>query len=171
MNKNIPNKLDLETEIISNHIEYRYNQEVLGDRAEVYRTNVMLKYPFPEIKGERFLSEAIVWNKIAYDYDTVYIGKDIYECEYLDGGLTSNSISTRVNNPKGAMLNYNLMMKKPFKMKLRIKYSILYNAFSNFAKVSFAERMKNENKIIIVLTKILGDVVYLKWKKYLKKGD
>lgn len=156
------------TPIISNHIEFRYNQGFLKDRVEVYRTDVMKKFPFPKFEGERFLSEAVVWNKIAYEYNTVYIDKDIYECEYLDGGLTSNSIKTRVNNPKGAMANYEIMMKQPFNTKLRIKYSILYNTFSKFAGVSFKERMK-ENKLLIVITKPLGDFVYYKWKKYLNK--
>ena len=113
------------------------------------------------------MSEAVVWNKIAYNYDTVYINKDIYECEYLEGGLTSNSIKTRVNNPKGAIANYEIMMKKPFKFSLRVKYSILYNAFSKFANISFKDRLRNDNKFLIILTKLLGDFVYLKWKKYL----
>lgn len=156
-----------ESVVISNHIQYRYNESVLGDRAEVYRTSIMKEYIFPEIKGERFLSEAVVWNKIAYEYDTVYIDKDIYECEYLEDGLTSNSVKLRVNNPKGAMLNYQIMMAKPFNLKLRIKYSILYNAFSKFAKVSFKERMQNGNKFLLTLTKPLGDFVYVRWKKYL----
>ena len=154
--------------VISNHIEFRYNQGFLKDRVEVYRTDVMKKFPFPKFEGERFLSEAVVWNKIAYDYKTVYIDKDIYECEYLEGGLTSNSIKTRVNNPKGAMANYEIMMKKPFNAKLRFKYSILYNTFSKFAGVPFKERMK-ENKCLMVITKPLGDFVYYKWKKYLNK--
>ena len=157
--------------VISNHIQYRYNENVLGDRAEVYRTSIMKEYNFPEIKDERFLSEAIVWNKIAYKYDTVYIDKDIYECEYLEDGLTSNSVRLRVNNPKGAMLNYQIMMQKPFNLKLRIKYSILYNTFSKFAKVSFKETLKNGNRFLLAVTKPIGDIVYLRWKKHLIKGD
>ena len=168
INVNIKQPQFPKNKLVSNHIEFRYNKNFIADRVEVYRTEIMKKYPFPEIKGERFMSETIVWNKIAYEYNTVYIDKDIYGCEYIEGGLTSNSIKTRVNSPKGAMLNYEIMMKKPFKLKLRVKYSILYNAFSNFAKVSYKERIKNGNGLLITLSKPFGDVIYLKWKKYLK---
>lgn len=167
MNKKIEIKEIPGGKIISNHIEFRYNKNYLNDRAEVYRTDVMKKYPFIEIEGEKFLSEAVVWNKIAYDYDTVYIDKDIYECEYLDGGLTSNSIKTRVNNPKGAIANYEIMMKRPFKFSLRVKYSILYNTFSKFASIPFKDRLKKGNKLLIIVTKLAGDIVYMRWKKYL----
>lgn len=168
-NLQIENKKVMPARIISSHIAFRYNDGFIKDRVEVYRTDVMKEYPFPQFENERFLSEAIVWNKIAYTYDTVYIDKDIYYCEYLPNGLTANSIKARVCNPKGAVANYAIMMKKPFKMSLRVKYSILYNAFSKFAKISFKEELKSGNMLLIVLTKIFGDIVYLKWKKYITK--
>lgn len=155
--------------IVSNHISFRYNSDFLQDRVEVYKTEIMKEYPFPVFEGERFLSETIVWNTIAYKYETVYIDKNIYNCEYLPNGLTANSIKARVNNPKGATANYAIMMKKPFKFSLRVKYSILYNTFSKFAKISFKEELKAKNTLLIVLTKPLGDIVYLKWKKYITK--
>lgn len=155
--------------IISDHISFRYNRGVEQDRVEVYRLDIMKKYPFPEYKDEKFLSEAVVWNTIAYTYNTVYINKDIYKCEYLPNGLTANSIKSRVNNPNGALANYAIMMNKPFKVSLRIKYSILYNAFLKFANKMISEETIKKNKILIILTKPLGDIVYLKWKKYLIK--
>lgn len=155
-----------ESPYFSNHIQCRYNEGYLADRAEVYKVNVLKKYKFPIFEDERFLSEAIVWNKIAYEYDTVYVDEYIYECEYQQDGLTANSQKTRVNNPIGAKENYRIMMKKPFKFPLRVKYSILYNTFSKFAGESLKERLDKENKILILLTKPLGDIAYLKWKKY-----
>ena len=151
---------------ISNHIEFRYNQEFYADRAEVYRTDVMQRFKFPVFEKERFLSETIVWNKIAMEYDMVYIDKEIYVCEYQNDGLTANSQKTRVNNPIGAMENYRIMMKKPFKFKLRIKYSILYNTFSKFANIPFLKSLDKENKLLLILTRPIGDIVYMKYKKY-----
>lgn len=151
---------------ISNHIECRYNQEFYADRAEVYRTDVMQRFKFPVFEKERFLSETIVWNKIAMEYDMVYIDKEIYVCEYQNDGLTANSQKTRVNNPIGAMENYRIMMKKPFKFKLRIKYSILYNTFSKFANIPFLKSLDKENKLLLILTRPIGDIVYMKYKKY-----
>lgn len=153
---------------ISNHIACRYNEGYYADRVEVYRVDVMRKFPFPVFEGERFLSEAIVWNQIAYEYDTVYIDKYIYICEYQLDGLTQSSQKTRIKSPIGSMENYRIMMKKPFRTKLRVKYAILYNTFANFAHVSFSNRLKDTSRFLVVITKPLGDFVYRKWrKKYL----
>lgn len=38
-----------------------------GDKAEVYKTAILKRYPFPEFEGETFLTENVVWDKIAND--------------------------------------------------------------------------------------------------------
>ena len=168
INADFNSKFMEETEVVSNHIEFRYNQKHPNDREEVYKTEILKKYPFPVIEGERFLSEAVVWNTIAYLYDTVYINKDIYIAEYLPGGLSSSSIISRVNNPKGCLLNYEIMMREPFKLFLRFKYSILYNTFCFFANINIKERLKKDNKPLLIVTLPFGFLVYMKWKKYQK---
>lgn len=121
-------------EIISDNISFRYNKGILGDMAEVYKTEILRKYPFPVYGNEKFLSEAIVWNKIALDYKTVYINTGIYIVEYLTNGLSSKSLELRYNNPYGACENAKLFLNKKFKMFIRIKNSILYTCFYSIAK-------------------------------------
>ena len=80
----------------------KYN--LLGDKAEVYFTDVLKKYPFPEIPGENFISEEIVWNAIARDgYYLRWFNEIIYICDYLDGGLTKDNTKDK-NNPQGRLL-------------------------------------------------------------------
>ena len=75
-----------------------------GDKAEVYFTEVLRKYPFPEIPGENFISEEIVWNAIAREgYYLRWFNEIIYICDYLDGGLTKDNSKDR-NNPQGRLL-------------------------------------------------------------------
>lgn len=75
---------------------------LLGDKAEVYKTDIWRKYPLPEFTGENFLLEEITLNKIALDglklrwFNTV-----IYYCEYLKDGLTRNMFEKKVANPLG----------------------------------------------------------------------
>ena len=65
----------------------KYN--LLGDKAEVYKTEILKKYPFPEFEGENFLSEHVVWDTIAKDgYKLRWFTQVIYKCEYLADGLT-----------------------------------------------------------------------------------
>ena len=85
-----------------NNERRKYN--LLGDKAEIYFTKVLKKYPFPEIPGENFISEEIVWNAIARDgYYLRWFNEIIYICDYLDGGLTKNNFKNQ-NNPQGRLL-------------------------------------------------------------------
>lgn len=69
----------------------RKRKKLIGDKAEIYRRDILLKYPFPEFEGEKFLGEAAVWNKIAGEgYLIRWFGEVICLCEYLNDGLTRN---------------------------------------------------------------------------------
>lgn len=79
-----------------NHLE--------GDKAEIYFTDVLRKYRFPEIPGENFISEEIVWNTIARDgYYLRWFNEIIYICEYLEDGLTKDNTKEQ-RNPQGCLL-------------------------------------------------------------------
>lgn len=75
-----------------------------GDKAEVYFLNILKQFQFPEIPGEKFISEEIVWNAIARDgYYIRWFNEIIYVCDYLDGGLTKDKNKDQ-SNPKGRLL-------------------------------------------------------------------
>lgn len=80
----------------------RKRYSIIGDKAEVFITSVLRKYPFPEFEGENFISEGIVWNKIASDgYKMRWFNYNIYKCDYLEDGLTNNLRNNYRKNPKG----------------------------------------------------------------------
>ena len=73
-----------------------------GDKAEVYKTELLRKYPFPEIEGENFMAEGIIWENIAADgYWIRWYNTPISICEYRSDGLTAAGISIYQNNPIG----------------------------------------------------------------------
>ncbi len=74
-----------------------------GDKAEVYKTEMMRKYPFPEFEGEKFLRENAVWDAIALDgYKLRWYNRVIYKCEYLADGLTRTiSLEKKAKNFQG----------------------------------------------------------------------
>ena len=157
------------TEIISNNIEFKYNRGCLGDMQEVYRKDVLKKYPFPVYEKERFLSEAIVWNKIALDYDTVYINEPICVCEYLEDGLSRNLLKIRINNPVGALENSKIFLNKKFKLSIRLKNGILYTGFSKLSNKKMKEIISySKYKFLILITYIPGIMfyLYLKTRKF-----
>lgn len=65
---------------------------LLGDKAEIYKTDIMRQYSFPEFEGENFIRESAVWDRIAKDgLKLRWYSEIIYICEYLEDGLTKNT--------------------------------------------------------------------------------
>lgn len=148
------------TEIISNYIDFRYNKNVYGDMAEVFKTSILKSFKFPTYNNEKFLSEAIIWIKIALKYDTVYINEGIYICDYLSDGLSKNFFKIVANNPIGASENANQFLIKEFKLSIKIKNAILYNGYCKKAKKNFKVSFKNSNNKILTTIFYPAGILY-----------
>lgn len=78
---------------------------LLGDHAEIYRTDLMRKNKFPEYDGEYFVTEAVCWDAIAADgYIIRWYDEPIYVYDYLPEGLTmqgANKLQGNIKNHKG----------------------------------------------------------------------
>lgn len=76
---------------------------LLGDKAEIYKTEILKQYPFPEFDGENFIRESAVWDHIAKDGLKIrWFNEIIYLCEYIEDGLTKNTnASTYAKNFRG----------------------------------------------------------------------
>ena len=109
-----------------NAIDIRLKHHVTGDMKEVFRTDVIREFPFPEIEGERFCPEQLVWFRIAQKYKLHYFNKPIYIAEYQEQGITANITRARVNSPIASMMCYQELNSYdvPFshKMKAAINY-------------------------------------------------
>jgi len=85
---------------VTNFERKRYG--LTGDKAEVYKTDILRKFPFPEYVGEKFITEAVVWDRIAADgYMLRWINKVFMVCNYLPDGLTAKGKQIFEDNPKG----------------------------------------------------------------------
>lgn len=109
-----------------------------GDKAEVYKTEVLMKHPFPIIEGENFLTENIVWDKIAYEgYKIRWYNQVIYLCEYREDGLTHQGRDIFIKNPIGWGLSikqdrmYGKVDFKTFFLKILDYYSWFYTKFTD----------------------------------------
>jgi len=107
-----------------------------GDRWGINRTEVLKSYLFPEITNERFISEGIVWNRMAHFYKARFINERLKAVEYTSDGLSASSINIRTNNPIGTRLYYSELseIKLPFLQK--IKALLNYVRFSIHGKIS-----------------------------------
>ncbi len=112
--------------IDSSPIEIVYNLGIDGDKAEVFRTDILKKYPFNVYPGEKFIPEARIWIKIGEEYKMRYIDEGIYYFEYLQDGYTYNFNRLLKNNPKGFRDYYKFMLSYPLPLKNKFKFLIRY---------------------------------------------
>lgn len=108
-------------ELICNVIDYQYRHHGVGDMAEAYRTSILKEFPFPDIEGERFCTESLIWNRIGCKYKVLFFNEGVYVCNYLADGLTAKMMRLRHQNPVYATTFYSeaLQLDMPFMDKLR----------------------------------------------------
>lgn len=113
----------------ANSIEMRYKYNIQGDMLEVFRTEVMREIPFPEIPGEKFVSEALVWNRIACKYRLRVFHEVVYYRDYLEGGLTDKIVKIRMTSPIAAMMTYAELNGYDIPFVSKVKAAINYWRF------------------------------------------
>lgn len=103
-----------------------------GERAYIFYTDIHRKYKYPEFEGEKFMTESVVWNRMAHDgYLVRYYNDIIWIFKYLDDGLTKAGNRLFLDNPRG----YSLWIKEKTKFQTNNKkelfklYYILYCEF------------------------------------------
>ena len=151
-------------EFLSNHIECRVNNNIDGDKSEVYVTKILKKYRFPVFEGEKFISEGYVWLKMGKKYKAIYVNKIIYITEYLEGGLTKSGRKLRIQCPLGGIVSAKEGMGKEFILSQRVKQTLLYVSYSFFAKKN-ALQVINESdyKSLTLANLIPGFLLYKYW--------
>jgi glycosyltransferase involved in cell wall biosynthesis len=99
----------------------RYNHRIRGDKWELIRRDLYVKYSYPEIDGERYIAPSYSWLQIGKQYKTLF-SNDVLSCgDYLNDGISKNNILYRASNPKGCCKVYALQfhMSKIFLLKLK----------------------------------------------------
>jgi len=157
-------------EFVESYIDCRINRGLDGDMAEVFYSDRLREFPFPEFAGERFIAEDVVWIRMARKYQMVFIDKPIYICEYLPGGLTRSGRSLAIRSPLGAMERAKLLMQAPCSRRWRLKGAVLYVSYGRFAGKGFVELVKGSGHPLLVLAAYpAGMVLHRTWKR--RYGD
>lgn len=112
-----------------NAIDIRYRHHVTGDMKEVFRTEVLREFPFPEFAGERFCPEQLVWFRMARRYRLRYINKPIYIADYQPDGITAGITMARMRNPSASMLTYAELTECPVPFLVKVKAAINFWRF------------------------------------------
>ena len=119
--------------LISNTVEIRDKYHFWGE-PEVFFTSILKKYHFDVFPGERFLTEAYIFDQMSNDYPFVYTNTPLMIKKYLTGGLTDSQLKIRMQCPIGCEAYYykRKQLCKGFKNKL--KAEINRQRFGRYAK-------------------------------------
>lgn len=87
--------------LLARYSEYS-TPSVNGERSYAFYTSVQKAYPYPEFPGEKFITEASSWNRMANAGYLARFYNDI-TCiyEYKEDGLTFAGSKLFLNNPQG----------------------------------------------------------------------
>ena len=111
-------------------LDFRYKYHYKGDAAEIYKTDILRQYPFPEIEDEKFCPEGLVWFRMSDKYKLRFFYEKIYFCEYLNDGLTNKIINIRRTSPIASLTYYSeLYKRKKIPIFIRLKSAINFWRF------------------------------------------
>ena len=75
---------------------------VEGERAFAFYTDIHRRYLYPDCPGEKFMTEAVTWNRMAHDgYRIRFYNDIIWIYEYKPDGLTQAGDRLFWENPQG----------------------------------------------------------------------
>ena len=98
-NKTLIGKIFPEDNLVENYYNVYNKYKVTGDKLIVFKTDIARKYPFPIIDNEKFIPEALVYNRIAINYNFLCKNKIAAYKEYLNNGYSNNYFELVKRNP------------------------------------------------------------------------
>lgn len=98
---------DFPKEGVVDRLPWYYDRiRLKGDRWDIHCIEVLREHPFPDIPGERFCPEGLVWNRIGRSRAMAFFSKPLKIVTYLPDGLSRNLVFHRALAPKLSKLYF-----------------------------------------------------------------
>ena len=154
-----------EKEMVSTQFDIYNKYRVKGDKGLMFRTEIIKKYKFPVFDDEKFITEAVVYNRICEKYKMVYVNEKIEIKEYQEDGLTAKYNNLLLRNPKGQALYHNEINSQNLSFKQKILNNAVYYKFCRAAGYKFGKIFKeNKNKLFLIFALGIGEYMWQKEK-------
>jgi glycosyltransferase involved in cell wall biosynthesis len=129
----------------ANYLEIAKKYNVMGDKKNAIRTQVLRQFPYPRFEGERHMRDDLIWKRISMHYKFRYINEPIQIIEYQPDGLSADVFSLRMRNPQGFRfyyleeINTYLFLTRRY---LKFKYHAKFVRYSLHCSVSFRQQYR-----------------------------
>jgi glycosyltransferase involved in cell wall biosynthesis len=118
-------------------------EHAAGERWGFHRTELLRACPYPEIPGERFIAEGLVWHRLADHYLIRYVNEPLRVVEYREDGLSAQAVALRAGSPRGAMLYYRELAALARSRAVQAKALINLARFALHARVSVLATLRD----------------------------
>lgn len=108
--------------------EFLCKWRISGEKWGFHRTDVLREFPFPEIPGEKFVPEGLIWNRIGRRYKMRFVNEALRVYKALPDGLSGSSVKLRADNPISTCTYYREKSESPVPLAVRAK------AFANYSR-------------------------------------
>lgn len=157
-------------DIKSTYCECRINGGFEGDMAEVWYTDKLREFPFPEFKGEKFLGEDTVWVKISGKYKMRFFNKAVYVSDYLGDGLTLNRRRHNIKSPNGCVARAEAFLSSDIDLRHKFKSMLQYFIYGRFAGNTMKDMFsRSDMKPLAAVCFLPAMFIYLSWKHKFEK--
>lgn len=133
--------------MVSNYFDIYHKYDVKGDKLIVLKTEVAREFYFPIFEKEKFVPEALIFNRISKKYDFKCKNFVTSSKEYLDSGYSNNYFNLVKKNPLGNMLYF----KELYSLDKSLYNIYGYILFGIYGKVKFKKLIKHENSLMVIL--------------------
>ncbi|KPL93150.1 glycosyltransferase family 2 protein [Vibrio splendidus] len=149
--------------------EYHFNMHnyynVKGDKGMAFDLKKLKRFVFPVFPNEKFMTEALLYNRMSLKYKTRYINEELEVKEYMNDGLSSKYLSLLINNPCSSALYYKEFKYHNLNLKLNLKSNIYEMRYNFHSKKPWYKIILNDVNIYKILSFPISFTLYLKDKK------
>ncbi len=154
------------------YVNCRINNYNFGDMAEVWFTDKLREFPFPEYQNEKFIGEDTVWIQLSGIYNLYFYNDIIYISNYLADGITLNRRVHNLSSPNGCFKRAQIFLNANIKFRVAIKSMIQFQVYGRFANIMNKNLYKGTNrKLLFCLFFIPSYIIYKIWRKKYGKNN
>ena len=148
----------------SDFFNLRNFDNISGDKKEIIRTTILKKNIFPYFENEKRVVTSTLWNKIAYDYECLFLNYPVAVKRYVLGGMTDILLKLKIESPNYQIENCIVAINysKRFFLGLTLIYSSILWKYWFFGGTFILSTIKFRRLPLIFLVFPIGFILFLK---------
>ena len=150
----------------SDSTEMGYILRFGDDRKGMLRTDILKQFLYPVFEDEKFISDSIIWHRIAKTYRTRFVNDILCVTDYLPDGQTLNTVKHLCKNAQGSSLYYQELLDDPHAFSFKVRagihaYFVRYSLHAGYAWLDTLKMMKKQ-PVFMLIGALAGTFFFLR---------